>query len=75
MKLLLNGTYYSIVVAGDVDGDGNANAADVSSLLSYIRGAATLGTANLDAATAVSGNSNVNILTATAMVNQLLGIE
>ncbi len=75
MKLLLNGTYYSIVVAGDVDGDGNSNAADVSSLLSYIRGAATLGTANLDAATAVSGNSSINILTATAMVNELLGID
>ena len=67
-----DGKSYVIIIAGDTTCDGIVNVSDISEVLSHVRGSVSLDSSALDAAAEAGGNSNINILTATAMLNMLL---
>ena len=56
-------------LAGDVDGDGHVNIADVTALIDYLLAGGNIDTQAAD----MDGNSNVNIADVTALIDKLLG--
>lgn len=57
-KLKLNNKEYSIILSGDVTGDGNINFGDISKLYNYYKGKTTLDSSFLEAGK-VTNNSNI----------------
>lgn len=57
-KLTLNNKDYSIIVSGDVTGDGNINFGDISKLYNYYKGKTTLESSYLEAGK-VTNNSKI----------------
>ncbi|MBO5417153.1 MAG: SH3 domain-containing protein, partial [Clostridia bacterium] len=74
MKLTVDGTSYDVVVEGDVDGNGGINIVDVQKALEHLRGTNTLDGAAYEALAMVNGSADCNILAATALLNQVLGL-
>jgi hypothetical protein len=67
-----DGKSYVIIIAGDTTCDGIVNVSDISEVLSHVRGSVSLDSSALDAAAEVGGNKNINVITATAILNMLL---
>jgi hypothetical protein len=74
MKLTVDGTSYDVVVKGDVDCNGGVNIVDVQAALNHLRGTETLEGAGYEALAIVNGSADCNILAATALLNQVLGL-
>ncbi len=74
MTLVIGDESYPVVVAGDVDGDGDVTVLDAQDVISYIRTGGTLSGITLEAAAAMCGTATVNIVNVTEIINSVLGI-
>ena len=73
MKVVADGVTYTIVVEGDLDGDGDSDIADVTLALGSVRGLQTISDVACDAWATISGTSAMNIIAVTALLNTLIG--